>query len=232
MTLIVLLFALLFLPGPAPRPIEGSGPPIAREHVMDEQDVDSLSAALRSFDPVFVSGIDGVPASRAERERFLGGFRDAFGEKTLTTERVRRGAGAAVPGEALQNRMQLVTDEDGARWSVRIRIAWIAPLADSASAAASPDSLTRAWPGLGADVRVLLMPLGGRERETGIRSVEFDYRLRFPAGHPVDASYYQLAGRQVAFLALEALHRPEGRLDDDQRLVLEDTRREPAPAAR
>jgi hypothetical protein len=56
--------------------------------------------------------------------------------------------------------------------------------------------------------------------------------LRFPAGHPVDAAYYQQAGRQVAFLVLEAVHRARGELGDDQRLRLEGARRITPAAAR
>ncbi|HVP15025.1 MAG TPA: hypothetical protein VMS88_05750 [Terriglobales bacterium] len=229
MTGFVLLLSILVQPGQPS--IQGSGPPIAHEHVMDESDVDSLTAALQPFETVFVAAIDGVPAPRAERESFLRGFHDAFGEKSLRTERMRKGASQAVPDESLPNRMRLVAEEEGARWAARIGIAWLAPPADSAGAGAS-DSIARAWPGLRAAVRVRLSPSAGRGGETGVRTIEFEYRLRFPSGHPVDASYYQLAGRQVAFLALEALQRPEGRLDDDQRLILEDTLREPAPSSR
>jgi hypothetical protein len=215
----VLLLSLLVQPGQPS--IQGSGPPIAREHIVNESDMDSVMAALQPFESVFVSAIDGVPAARDERERFLRGFRDAFGEKSLRTERLRKGASQAVSDEPLVNRMRLVAEEDAARWALRIGIEWQAPPLDSVNlGAGASDSIARAWPGLRAAVRVRLSPSGGQGEETGVRTIEFEYRVRFPAGHPVDASYYQLAGRQVAFLG------------DDQRLVLEDTLREPVPASR
>ena len=56
--------------------------------------------------------------------------------------------------------------------------------------------------------------------------------LRFPAGHPVDAAYHQLAGRQVAAVVMEAVQRARGELGEDRRLKLEQTRRVAPPATR
>jgi hypothetical protein len=229
-TYVFLLLALLLRFPPEPRPIEGSGKPVEREHTLTEADVDSLASAMQAFDLVFVAGLEGLPGAAREREAFLKGFRDAFREKTLPTERVRKKTGGVVAGEPLRNHMQLAVDEGSARWLVRIKLGWRVPAADSAWAArGGADSLARAWPGLGAQVRVGLEWNGDDEgRGPGPPAAALDFQLRLPPGHLVDAAYYQHAGRQVAFLVLEALHRPGGWLDDDERLRLEDTRRESA----
>ena len=100
---------------------------------------------------------------------------------------------------------------------MRVRLEWFTPR-DSAA-----DSLARAWPGQGARVTVTAdWPEGTRLAPPALPRTEW---LRFPPGHPVDAAYYQHAGWQVGFLALEAVQRARGDLDDDQRLRLEDARR-------
>lgn len=237
MTRVPLVLALLLCFQPGPRPIEGSGTPVEREHTLKEADVDSLASAMQPFDLVFVAGLEGLPGAAREREAFLKGFRDAFEEKTLPTERVRKKTGGIVAGDPLRNHMRLAADEESARWLARIKLAWRVPAPDSARhvpdsarpARGGADSLARAWPGLGAQVGVGLERSGdGEGGGPGPPATALDFQLRFPAGYPVDAAYYQHAGRQVAFLVLEALHRPGGWLDDDERLRLEDTRRESA----
>jgi len=233
-TRVPLVLALLLGFQPGPRPIEGSGKPVEREHTLTEADVDSLASAMQAFDLVFVAGLDGLPGAAREREAFLKGFRDACGEKTLPTERVRKKTGEVVPGEPLRNHMRLAADEGSARWLARIKLGWRVPAPDSAQPArGGADSLARAWPGLGARVGLGLEWNGDDNgRGPGPPPAALDFQLRLPAGHPVDAAYYQHAGRQVAFLVLEALHRPGGWLDDDERLRLEDTRREPSAPLR
>ena len=231
MTYVFLLLALLLRSPPEPRPIAGSGKPVEREHILKESDVDSLASAMQAFDLVFVAGLEGLPGAAREREAFLKGFRDAFDEKTLPTERVRKKTGGVAAGEPLRNHMRLATDEESARWLARIKLGWRVPAPDSAQPArGGADSLARAWPGLGVQVGVGLEWNGDHKgRGPGAPPpAALDFQLRLPTGHPVDAAYYQHAGRQVAFLVLEALHRPGGWLDDDERLRLEDTRREAA----
>ncbi len=231
MTFLCLVLALLFAQESVPRSIEGFSKPASRPHTMEESDVDSIAATLERFAPVYVAGIEGVPLRPPERDRFLEGFRAAFVEKDLPTERVEK-TGAIVAAEPLRNRVQLVGDESGAQWLVRIRIEWLAPDRDSLGEARDAgDSLAAAWPGLRAHVRVSL-EWNGSEPRRGGTTAPLEEWLRLPSGHPVDAAYFQHAGRQIALLALEALHRPDGLLDDDQRVKLEDTRREPPPALR
>jgi hypothetical protein len=229
---VFLLLALLLGVPAEPRSVEGQGKPAARPRDMDETEVDSLAASMERLESVYVAAIDGVPAEARLREAFLKGFHEAFGEKTLATERVARKTGAATAGEPLLNHMQLVVDDDGARWLVRVAVQWLVPPPDSTQARGSPaDSLARAWPGLGVHVK-LEIERNEDSPGRGAKTVPVEQWLRLPAGHPVDAAYYQHAARQVALVALETLHRPGGWLDDNQRLMLEDARREPAAAAR
>ena len=208
---IVLLQTLPDVTGNPPRPIE---PP----HVMDEAEVDSLTPTTGARVPVLVEALEGAPVTPRERDAFLRGFRGAFQERQIQTERVVRKTGAVRPGAPLRNGLRLSegVDEKGA-WSVRVRLEWFAPQ-DSAA-----DSLVRAWPGWGARVTVTAnWPEETRIRPPALPRTEW---LCFPAGRPVDAAYYQHAGWQVGFLALEAVQRARGELNDDQRLRLEDTRR-------
>ncbi len=194
-----------------------------RLHVMDEAEVDSLAPTTGLRVPVLVEALEGLPAAKAEHEAFLKGFRGAFQERELPTERVAKRTGQVSPGSPLRNGLRLAegVDEKGA-WSVRVRLDWLAA-PDSAG-----DSLARAWPGRSARLTVTAgWPEGTRLPPPAVPRVDW---LRFPAGHPVDAAYYQHAGWQVGFVALEAVLRAKGELGDDQRLRLEDTRRL-APAA-
>ena len=192
--------------------------PVERPHNMDEAEVDSLMPTTGARVPVLVEALEGAPVAPRERDAFLGGFRGAFQEREIPTERVAKKTGAVRPGAPLHNGLRLaeVVGEKGA-WSVRVRLEWFAPQ-DSAA-----DSLARAWPGRGARVTVTAgWPEGARLAPPALPRTEW---LRFPAGHPVDAAYYQHAGWQVGFLVLEAVQRARGDLNDDQRLRLEDTRR-------
>jgi len=192
--------------------------PPERQRFMDEAEVDSLTPTTGARVPVMVEALEGAPAAPREREAFLKGFRSAFQERELRTERVMKKTGALRPGAPLRNGLRLAegVDEKGA-WSVRVRLEWFTPQDSTA------DSLARAWPGRGARVTVTAgWPEGTRIMPPALPRTEW---LRFPAGHPVDAAYYQHAGWQVGFLALEAVQRARGELNDDQRLRLEDTRR-------
>jgi len=199
--------------------------PVERPHLMDEAEVDSLMHTTGARIPVLVEALEGAPVAPRERDAFLLGFRGAFQEREIPTERIAKQTGAVRPGALLRNGLRLAegVDEKGA-WSVRVRLEWFAP-PDSAT-----DSLTRAWPGRSARVTVTAdWPEGTRIRPPALPRTEW---LRFPTGHPVDAAYYQHAGWQVGFLALEAVQRAKGDLNDDQRLRLEDTRRITPAASR
>jgi len=192
--------------------------PVKPPHVMDEAEVDSLTPTTGARAPVLVDALEGAPAAPREREAFLRGFRGAFQEREIPTERIVKQTGAVRPGAPLRNGLRLAegVDEKGA-WSVRVRLEWFAPQ-DGAV-----DSLTRAWPGRGARVTVTAgWPEGTRIMPPALPRTEW---LRFPTGHPVDAAYYQHAGWQVGFLVIEAVQRARGDLNDDQRLRLDDTRR-------
>jgi len=194
-----------------------------------EADADTLPPTAGSRSPVRLEAIEGVPAKAEEREAFVAGFQDGFLERELPSERVARKSGAVKRGPALRNRLRLAEaeDEEGV-WSARLRLEWFTPR-DSLA-----DTLARAWPGLGARVAISVTPPpepGASPVARPPESASTEW-LRFPACHPVDAAYYRLAGRQVALLVLEALHRARGELGDDQRLALEDARRIAPPPAR
>jgi hypothetical protein len=220
MTPVLLVLALLLmqsspdLPDPRRRPVE-------RVRTMEEADVDSLAPTTGARVPVRIEVLEGVPVPVREREAFLKGFRGAFQERELPTERVAKTTGAVKPGALLRNGLRLAEGEDekGA-WSARVRLEWFTPT-DSGSVRV--DSLARAGTGRGARVTVTVgWPEGPRAGPPPLPRTEW---LRFPAGYAVDAAYYQQAGRQVGFLTLEAVQRAKGDLGDDRRLRLEDTRR-------
>ena len=192
--------------------------PVERPRHVDESEADSLTPTTGVRTPVLVEALEGAPVAARERDAFLRGFRGAFQEREIPTERIVRKTGAVMPGAPLRNRLRLAegVDEKGA-WSVRVRLEWFAPR-DSAA-----DSLARACPGRSARVTVTTnWPEETRIMPPALQRTEW---LRFPTGHPVDAAYYQHVGWQVGFLALEAVQRVKGDLDDDQRLRLEDVRR-------
>jgi hypothetical protein len=217
MTRLFLLLGIVLLqisPDITGNPRNQARPP----HLMDEAEVDSLMPTTGVRVPVLVEALEGAPVAPRERDAFLRGFRGAFQEREIPTERVAKKTGAVSPGAPLRNGLRLAegVDEKGA-WSVRVRLEWFVPQ-DSAA-----DSLVRAWPGRGARVTVTAgWPEGTRIPPPALPRTEW---LRFPSGHPVDAAYYQHAGWQVGFLALEAVQRAKGDLNDDQRLRLDDTRR-------
>ncbi len=232
MTWLWLVLGLLFAQESIPRSVEGFSKPVSRPHTMEEADVDSIAATLERFETVLVASLDGAPEGSRDRERFFEGFREAFTEKDLAVERVARRTGTVGRAEELQNHIRLVGDETSALWIARVRVEWITPPPEGLRGARdAADSLARAWPGLRAHVKVTL-EWNGTDPRRGGGAAPLDQWLRLPAGHPVDAAYYQHAGRQVALLVLEALHRPDGLLDDDQRVKLEDAEREPPPALR
>jgi hypothetical protein len=227
MTRLLLLFGLVFLQiaPDVPGTLRG---PLERPRATAPADEDSLTTLTGERTPVRVESIENVPAAAREREAFLRGFRGTFLEGALATERVAKPGGAVRPGPSQPNPLRLAEgDEERGAWRVRVRLDWFTP-ADSGGAAV--DTLARAWPGRGARVTVVVAwPEGPRALPPAQTRTEW---LRFPAGHPVDAAYYHQAGRQVAFLALEAVQRAAGRLGEDQRLRLEDARRVPPVAAR
>jgi len=191
---------------------------LERPHLMEEAEVDSLTPTTGARDPVLVEALEGTPAAPREREAFLRGFRGAFQEREIPTERVAKRTGEVRRGEPLRNGLRLAeeVDEKGA-WSVRVRLEWFAPQDSTA------DSLARAWPGRCARVTVTAgWPEGTRNPPPELPRTEW---LCFPTGRAVDAAYYQHAGWQAGFLALEAVQRAKGDLNDDQRLRLDDTRR-------
>jgi hypothetical protein len=222
MTRLLLLLGFVLLQT-SPDVTSNPGSPIKPPHVMDEAEVDSLMPTTGARIPVLVEALEGVPVAPRERDAFLRGFRGAFQEREIPTERIVKKTGAVKPGAPLRNELRLAEgDGEKGAWSVRVQLEWFAPQ-DSAA-----DSLARAWPGRGARVTVTAgWPEGTRLPPPSLPRTEW---LRFPPGHPVDAAYYQNAGWQVGFLALEAVQRAKGDLNDDQRLRLEDTRRiTPAP---
>lgn len=227
MTRLCLLLGLVFLQI-SPEVTGNVRGPVERPRTLEEADVDSLTPTTGTRIPVRVETLDNAPGAAPERDAFLRGFRGAFLERGLATERVEKKTGAVKPGAPLRNTLRLAEGEDekGA-WRVRVRLEWFTP---SDSGSAGVDSLARAWPGRGARVSVVVgWPEGPRGTPPEQTRTEW---LRFPAGHPVDPAYYQQAGRQVAFLTLEAVQRVTGDLGDDQRLRLEDTRRIPRLSAR
>jgi hypothetical protein len=192
--------------------------PAERPLLMEEAEVDSLMPTTGARVPVVMEALEGVPVAAPEREAFLRGFRGAFQERVIPTERIVKKTGAVMPGAPLRNDLRLAEEanEKGA-WSVRVRLDWFARQDSTA------DSLARAWPGRSARVTVTVgWPEGARALPPELPRTEW---LRFPTGHPVDAAYYQHAGWQVGFLVLEAVQHTNGDLNDDQRLRLEDTRR-------
>lgn len=227
MTRLFLLLGIVFLQI-SPEITGNLRGPVERPHTMEEADVDSLAPTTGTRVPVRVEALEGVPVAARERDAFLKGFRGAFLERELATEQVAKTTGAVKPGAVLRNGLRLAEGEDekGA-WTARVRLEWFTP-ADSGSVRL--DSLARAWPGRGARVTVVVgWPEGPRAVPPEQTRTEW---LRFPAGYVVDAAYYQQAGRQIAFLTLEAVQRATGDLGDDRRLRLEDTRRIPPLAAR
>jgi hypothetical protein len=217
MTRLLLLLGLVFLQV-SPEVTGSQRIPNERPHVMDEAEVDSLTPTTGTLIPVQVDALEGVPVAPRERDAFLVGFRGAFQERELPTERVAKQGGAVRRGAPLRNDLRLAegVSEKGT-WSVRVRLEWFAPQ-DSAA-----DSLARAWPGRAARVTVTVgWPEQTRAAPPDQVRTEW---LRFPAGHALDAAYDQHAGWQVGLLTLEAVQRARGGLGDDQRLRLDETRR-------
>ncbi len=219
---IVLMQALPDLPGHTVIPTE-------RPHEMDEAEVDSLMPTTGAPVPVWVETIEGVPAAPAGREAFVKGFRGRFGEREVPSERFARRDRVWKPDAPVVCGLRLADgpDDKGA-WTVRVRLAWRVPRDSTA------DSTARAWPGLEVGVTVTaLAPASGSWRELAQTVAPPAPRtewLRFPAGHPVDAAYHQLAGRQVAAVVMEVVQRERRELGEDRRLRLEQTLRL-APAA-
>jgi hypothetical protein len=205
--------------------------PTERPRTMDEAEVDSLMPMTGALVPVWVETIEGVPADAAAREAFLAGFRGRFREREVPGERYARRDRAWRPGAPVSCRLRLA-DEPGERgaWTVRVRLAWRVPRDSTA------DSTARAWPGLAAHVSVTAVaPEASPARVLAAPRAPDAPReewLRFPPGHPVDAAYHRLAGRQVAALVMEAVQRARGELGEDRRLRLEQTERGVPPAAR
>jgi hypothetical protein len=198
--------------------------PIERPRRPSETAEDSLPPPTGARVPVLVEGLEGLPAAPRDREAFLRGFRGAFQESELPTERVARKSGAVRADAPVRNRLRPAegVGEKGA-WRVRVRLSWFAP-PDSAA-----DSLLRSWPG--RDARVLVTVAWPEEERSAPPEQARNEWLRFPPGRPLDAVWYQHAGWQIGLLALEAVQRAAGDLDDDQRLRLDDARRVvPAPA--
>jgi len=226
---ILLLLAFVLLQGQTDIPIRPPKPP-ERPHIMEESDVDSLQPTTGVASVVSVAALEGVPADPRAQAAFMRGFRDAFREGDLRTERVAKPGRPARPGPTLHVRFRLAEAEDDKDLrTARAKLVWFAPPPDTVPGrGAAADSLARVYPGLGVSVTVEVREPGtpGREKPPLHHTVS----LRLPSGHPVDAPYWQLAGRQVAFIVLEAVHRQDGDLDEDQRVKLEDARRVPPPA--
>ena len=196
--------------------------PTERQHVMDEAEVDSLMPTTGALVPVWVEALEGVPAAAADREAFLKGFRGRFREREAPGERLARRDGTWRPDAKLALPLRLADEPEE-------RNAWTA----------------RAWPGLAARVTVTALapedasPRAAAARTLALHAPRVEW-LRFPAGHPVDAPYHQLVGRQVAAVVMEAVQRARGELGEDRRVRLERTTRlappeaaaRPAPPAR
>ncbi len=227
-----LLLAFVLLQGqmdPTVRPQK----PIERVRVMEESNVDSLLPTTGAASLVNVVALEGVPAEPRGRAAFLKGFRDAFREGDLATERVAKASGRARPSPALHNRFRLAeAEDDRGAWTARVKLEWFAPPPDTVPGqSAAADSLARVYPGLGVRVGLdVAEPPDPGHPDEARPPVTGAVSLRFPQGHVVDARYWQLAGRQVGFVLLETLSHRAGELAEDQRLLLEDTRRVPPPA--
>jgi len=222
---LVLLQALPDIPGHAVIPTE-------RPHELTEAEMDSLAPMTGAPVPVWVEAIEGVPVAAAEREAFVHGFRSRFRDREVPSERLARRDSIWRPDTPVLCDLRLA-DEPGEKgaWTARVRLDWKVPRD------ATADSTTRAWPGLGARVTVTV----SAPEPTSTRSLAparavappapHAAWLRFPSGHPVDAAYHQLAGRQVAAMVMEAVQRARGHLGEDRRLRLEQTQRgEPTTA--
>jgi len=227
---VLLLLAFVLLQGqvdPTVRPQK----PMERPRVMEESNVDSLLPTTGAARVLSVLALEGVPADPRARTVFLKGFHDAFREGDLRTERVAKPGGKAQPGGTLHNRFRLAeAGEDKDTWTARVRLEWFAPRPDTVPGrGAEAESLARIYPGIGVRVELQVrQPPDADDPGPDKPAAASAVALRFPAGHPVDAPYWQLAGRQVGFVLLEAVHRAEGDLTEEQRLVLESARRLPA----
>ena len=237
MTILPALLALaLMMPAQtSPELTGGSAKRVQRVRSMEEGDLDALTVRTGAPSPVALT-LEGLPAAAGAREAFERGVRASFTARELATERVARRGGAARDGGPLRNRFLLGAEgADPRAWGARLRLQWFVP-PDSLRGVA--DSLSHAWPGLGVRVVIETQEPAPQEAREDAREVprfaphpgRSAAVLLLPSGHPVDAAYYQHAGSQVALLLLEALHRADGDLDDDQRLRLDDALRV-APAA-
>jgi hypothetical protein len=221
---LVLLQALPDVPGHAIIPTE-------RPQVMDEADVDSLAPTIGAPVPVWVVRYErGLPEA-SERKAFARGFNDRFREREMPSERFVRRDSVWKPDAPVVCNLRLA-DEPGEKgaWTAHVWLDWHAPRDSTA------DSTARAWPGLLARVSVTVAapePTSALAPAQPVApAAPHEEWLRFPAGHPVDAAYHQLAGRQVAAVVMEAVQRARGELGEDRRLRLEQTERVCPPAAR
>jgi hypothetical protein len=180
MTRLLLLLGLVVLQG-LPEVTGNPRVPVQPPHTLDEAEVDSLTPTTGSRVPVLVEALEGLPGAPRERDAFLLGFRGAFEEREIPTERVAKRTGAVRPGARLRNGLRLAegVGEKGA-WIVRARLEWFVPQDSTA------DSLARSRPGRGARVTVsVARPEEMRSAPPEQARTEW---LRFPAEQPVDAA--------------------------------------------
>jgi hypothetical protein len=171
-----------------------------------------------------LTSIEGLPTDPLAARAFMAGLRGAFSEDDYPTEVAdvkERMRGAKEP---LTNRFRLAEgDAFGDEWRVQVTVmgwwgvgAGVAPPADTAGARSR-----------GAGLRVNIAVLSPAAAEVGARPIPTREDLSLEVPLEPRGKFFAHAGRMVGLLAIEALHRQSGDLDETTRLRLDRTERSP-----
>jgi hypothetical protein len=171
--------------------------------------------------PVFLTSFEGQPADSVAALAFATGFQGAFLDEYFLTEAVTKDPSRPA-SPVLTNRFRLVRgDAFGDEWQLQVTVMdwWGA----GAQAPTPADTTAARAPRPGLRVNVAVLPAAA----AGARPVPAREDLTFETPLEPSREYYMQAGRMVALLALESLHRRSGDLDDRTRLRLDRTVRAP-----
>jgi hypothetical protein len=187
-------------------------------------------SAPASPDFVQLVSIQGLPGDSLVRERFMAGFRGQFAEDELPAER-RSGDGPWAPASAVTNRFRwLEGDADETAWQLQVVIgapqAVVLPQRSAEHGHRSLESHRRSRGMIAAFTVQAPDPGSGLPPPVRER-----FAFSFPAAAADSGAVLAMpgvgylfpwndAGRIVARLALDVLHRQRGGLDDDERLAV------------
>ncbi len=220
---LLLLGLLLLAPPPGSPELIGPQKPPDPVGTMELVERDTLPALPGMGNFLHLVAIENLPASAAERNAFLSGFRGAFTDDALRTERVpRKKPGPPRPSLPIRNRFHLLEgSESRGTWQAQVTLEWLPPVPVAAVPRDTSQHVAATPPGL----RVTYWALTPEAVEADARPLPIREELSFESAGASPAGFAEHAGRQVALMLLETLHQLAGELDDDQRVRLEATAR-------